>query len=52
MKIIKGIISISMVLDPVPITQILFKLEMGFEGCHRVDMVSGINVGGVKCQID
>ena len=43
-------IAIYMVLEPCPITKNTFQLKMGFEGSHWVDMVSGINVGVLKCQ--
>ena len=47
-----GILGFYMVLDPFSITKLIFQLKMGFGGSHWVDMVSGINVGGVKAQID
>ena len=41
-----------MVLDPFPIKTHIFQLKNRFWWFHWVERVGGINVGGVKCQID
>ena len=37
---------------PISNKKLVFQLKMEFEGSHWIDLVSGINVGGVRTQFD